>query len=177
MSARIRILEPPKLFLKFEYDGLNRPYGPYGRIRKVKYDANESEVSDAWFLWSGWQALEERNHNSSDAVLRRYAWGALGLYVAAEAAHTRTRAGSLRFVHTDLLRCAGQAGLAARRKLGVLRGAGQGVAGRPFGGGVSGGMRRHPPVWAVAPGTPCPQTAGGQGVAPRHRIMATPAWP
>ena len=61
--------ETPKLFVKYTYDGLNR------RIRKVKYDADGDPTADTWYFWNGWQAIEERDHLSSDAVLRRYAWG------------------------------------------------------------------------------------------------------
>ena len=56
---------------EYVYDGLNR------RVRKVTWDGEETpaETSDTWYLWDGWQCIEERDHNDRDSVLRQYVYG------------------------------------------------------------------------------------------------------
>lgn len=59
-----------KVIARYTYDALNE------RVRKQTYDGQGQETSDTWFLWSGWRCIEERDRNDSDAVLRRYVYGA-----------------------------------------------------------------------------------------------------
>jgi len=54
----------------YEYDGLNR------RVRKTTVDADEAETSDVWYLWDGWQCVEERDLNTAgQPVLRQHVYG------------------------------------------------------------------------------------------------------
>jgi RHS repeat-associated protein len=52
----------------YVYDGLNR------RVEKQLYNAG-AVLTDTWYVWSDWQCLSERNHLSSDAVIREYLYG------------------------------------------------------------------------------------------------------
>ena len=61
----------PKTIAEYTYDALNR------RVRKQTYDSEGADDADTWFLWSGWQCIEERDDpTDEDTVLRRYVYGA-----------------------------------------------------------------------------------------------------
>ena len=58
--------------VSYVYDGLNR------RVEKKLYSSG-SDTRDTWYLWNGWQCLEECDHLSSDAVVREFVYGVGGL--------------------------------------------------------------------------------------------------